>query len=488
MTRYPKTLLQFLTMGQLLVALPLLVMAGYGLYLLHDMAQHYRTVVDSVSVFSRLSGEISEDVVHMKKSLKRHEIQFDSNSLEDFSHSRQVWLTDIQALSEVTMLPAELGREIIEQREIEAAAFQSFADKGDFTLLTSVLNELGMRTEKLRDTLQSLIERDRRTMREATQSASADMFIALLLASLASVIAHWTLRRSLARIVERFEHAITALGRGKLQSPIAFEGPDEIRFLGRWLDWLRRRLLSLEASRTQVLRHVSHELKTPLAAMREGTSLLLEQVPGPINAQQEKILGIVRSNVIRLNDLIDGLLRLQLAEHSAERLGHEWLRYDEIIEQVVETHQLIAQEKACRFQLDIKPVEIFAGREAMLTIVHNLLSNALKFSPDGGCIRIVLATDSDQGILDVSDQGPGVPAAERDKLFQPFFRGASARSIPGIGLGLAIAQQFIQALRGKIAVDDAPGGGAHFRVTLPLRAPYLRGMKSATPSKPDSTH
>ena len=311
------------------------------------------------------------------------------------------------------------------------------------------------------------------------------MFIALLAAVTTTVAVHWIIRTYISRMISQFEGAVTGLGRGKLQSPITLEGPEDIRFLGRWLDWLRRRLLSLEQSRTQVLRHVSHELKTPLAAMREGTSLLIERVPGPLTEQQEKILGIVRSNVVRLNELIEGLLRLQLADHAVERIGYTWLSFSEIIEQVVETHRLIAQEKGIKLEIDMTPVKILAGREALLTIVHNIVSNAVKFSPPNGTVRIKLSTEGELGILNVVDQGPGIPIAERSKLFQPFFRGSAGSLAPGIGLGLAIAQQFAQAHRGKIEIPDEPGGGARFRLVLPLRAPYLREMKNGS-SQPDS--
>jgi two-component system sensor histidine kinase GlrK len=277
----------------------------------------------------------------------------------------------------------------------------------------------------------------------------------------------------LARLIARFERALLRLGKGDLQQPIELDGPGDLRWLGRWLEWLRRRLLSLEEGRTQVLRHVSHELKTPLAAMQEGTSLLSEEVPGPLTPEQRRIINILQNNSRRLQDLIEGLLRLQQAGHAAERIGFEAVRFDQLIEQVLETCRLIAGERNINFQCELSETEIVAGREALITIVHNLLSNAIKFSPDGGLIRITLAHDQEQAVLDVMDDGSGVAEQDGQQIFEPFYRSEASRQIAGIGLGLAIAREFVLAHRGEISFIPASSGG-HFRVSLPLKAPYLR--------------
>jgi two-component system sensor histidine kinase GlrK len=174
-----------------------------------------------------------------------------------------------------------------------------------------------------------------------------------------------------------------------------------------------------------------------------------------------------------LQDLIEGLLRLQQAGHVAERIGYEAVRFDLLIEQVLETCRLIAGERGIQFQCVLSKTEIIAGREALMTIVHNLLSNAIKFSPDGGCVCITLVQDDEKVTFDVIDQGPGVPDQDKSQIFEPFYRSAASRHVAGIGLGLAIAREFVLAHRGELVLIASPTG-AHFRAVLPLSAPYLR--------------
>jgi two-component system sensor histidine kinase GlrK len=240
-----------------------------------------------------------------------------------------------------------------------------------------------------------------------------------------------------------------------------------MREVGRRLDWLRRRLLALEEQRILVLRHVSHELKTPLAALREGSSLLTERAAGPLTQGQEKIVGIMNSNALRLQGLIDSLLKLQQAGHAGERIEPVRLRFDELIQQVVTTHQLAARSKRLRFAGALAPLTVSGGREELTTVVNNLVSNAIKFSPDGGAVELSLTEENKQIVLDVTDQGPGIPADEREQIFEPFYRSTNARGVAGVGLGLAIAREFAAAHRGTLELLDMPAG-THFRLTLPV--------------------
>lgn len=113
-----------------------------------------------------------------------------------------------------------------------------------------------------------------------------------------------------------------------------------------------------------------------------------------------------------------------------------------------------------------------------MTIVYNLLSNAIKFSPDNGIIKITLAHDAKQATLDVEDQGPGVAAQDAQRIFEPFYRSSASRHIAGVGLGLAIAREFLLAHRGEMKLVPS-STGAHFRVVLPLQATHLREAPNA---------
>ena len=477
MKRYPRSFLQLVTFGHILVAMPLLVVTVYVFLTLDTLATHYQAAVENVSESSRLSSDLAEDLLHMERYLRRYEILKDSESLDDYTDARAEWQVNVNAFTQMSHLPEVLTQELKAQLALEETAYIALRDKNNVETLRSVIDEIKLRSQKIREDVREIFEAEKEQFRSESDHLRNRLLWAVGMAIVIALISMWLTRRLLSRLIGHFERAVVRLGKGDLQQPITLDGPGDLRWLGRWLEWLRRRLASLEEARAQVLRHVSHELKTPLAAMYEGSSLLAEEVAGPLNPEQRRVVTILQNNSRRLQELIEGLLRLQQAGHAAERIGYEPLNFQEIIEQVVDTYRLIANERQIEFKEDLAEVEIIAGREALLTIMHNLLSNAVKFSPNGSAIHVQLSKNEEQAIVDVSDQGPGVPAADAAQIFEPFYRSAGARQVAGVGLGLAIAREFVLAHRGELLLLNSAEGGAHFRVLLPLKAPYLRTQK-----------
>lgn len=473
MKRYPRSFLQLVTLGHILVALPLLVADAYVFVTLDTLNHRYREAIEQVAASSHLSGELTEDLVHMERNLRRYEVLMDAQSLNDYAQVRGEWQMNLESFSLLPPLPERLVAELRDQLALEKDAYIALRETGNAKPLHNAIDNIKRRSQNALDEARNILEREQDMYIADSERLRIRLLAAVASAALVALCCLWLIRRLLSRLIGRFETAVLRLGRGDLQQEIALDGPGDLRWLGRWLEWLRRRLLSLEEARTQVLRHVSHELKTPLAAMHEGASLLDELVAGPLTPEQRRIVGILQSNSQRLQDLIEGLLRLQQAGHVAERIGYEKLRFDQLIEEVIETYRLRAGERRLRFQRTLQETDIVAGREALTTIIHNLLSNAVKFSPDGATIEIRLTHDQDQAIFEVIDQGPGIAATEADQIFEPFYRGKASRQIVGVGLGLAIAREFVIAHRGKLLLFPV-SVGAHFKVILPRHATYLR--------------
>jgi len=478
MKRYPRSFLQLITFGHILFALPLLVASGYVFFTLQTLNSHYRAAIEHASISSRLSGELEEDLLHMERNLRRYVVLKDAESLNDYVTVRAEWQGHVGAFSRLPPLPVEILDELQAQLAMENEAYAVLKDTGSAQRLHMVIDELKLRSQNSLDEARRILDREQEQFLKDSEVLSTRLMLAAGSSMLIALCCLWAIRKLLARLIGRFERVLLRLGKGDLQQTIELDGPGDLRWLGRWLEWLRKRLLSLEEGRAQVLRHVSHELKTPLAAMHEGASLLAEEVSGPLTPDQSRIVSILQSNSKRLQDLIEGLLRLQQAGHEAERIGFETVRFDLLIEQVLETCRLVAGERHVEFECVLAEIEIVAGREALMTIVHNLLSNAIKFSPDGGCVSVTLAQDAELVRLDVIDQGPGVKAQDAKQIFEPFYRSAASRHVAGIGLGLAIAREFVLAQRGELSLI-ASAEGAHFRVVLPLNAPYLRVQTDA---------
>ncbi len=478
MKRYPGSFIQLVTLGYILVVIPFLFATSYVFITLDTLDEHYRVAITDFSENSRLNGEITEDLLHLERSLRRYEVLRDTDSLNDYARFRAEWQGNVESLSRLSALPARVTSELQALIQLESIAFGAMRDTQKTSALLSAIDDIKQRFQKTRDDVRVILELEQDKFTIEADVLRQRVLLAMGVAVLIALCSIWLGRRLLSRLIGRFEKAVLRLGKGDLQHPINLHGPRDMRWLGRWLEWLRRRLKTLEEARTQVLRHVSHELKSPLAAIREGSNLLAEEVPGALTVEQARIVQILQTNSERLQDLIEGLLRLQQAGHAAERIGFENLRFDQLIEQVLETYRLLAAERNIEFQTTLPEVEIVAGHEGVLTIVHNLLSNAVKFSPEGGRVCIGLSKDGERAFLDVSDEGSGVAEQDKAKIFEPFYRSSTSRLIAGVGLGLAIAREFVRAHRGELVLLDSPQG-AHFRVVLPLKATYVRSQQHA---------
>jgi two-component system sensor histidine kinase GlrK len=247
-----------------------------------------------------------------------------------------------------------------------------------------------------------------------------------------------------------------------------------LRYLGRRLDWLRRRLEEFETQKNRFLRHVSHELKTPLTALREGAELLKDEIGGPLAPPQRQVVGIMRDNSVKLQRLIEELLDYQSALHAAASLEVKAVSLSSLVHDAAHPHELAAQAKGLRLAIDAANATVEADPEKLRSIVDNLISNAVKFTPAGGTISVSAREVAGEAIIEVLDTGPGVPVEERESVFNLFFRGqtkadGSTVRVKGSGLGLAIARELVEAHGGHIAVVGG-GAGGHFRVTLPRRS------------------
>ena len=272
----------------------------------------------------------------------------------------------------------------------------------------------------------------------------------------------------LARPLKRLEQAVVGLGENRLDQPIDIRGPADVRLLGRRLEWLRLRLAELDSDKSRFLRHVSHELKTPLAALREGVSLLEDGVTGTLNDNQREVARILRQNTAVLQSQIEDLLRFNAAAFEARRLVRRTTDLTALVKQQVAQQRLQWQSRQLAVQVEGGPVAAEIDADKLGTALGNLLSNAIRFSPAGATIRFSVTRVPGRACIDIVDQGPGVAAADRARVFEPFYRGERQPSdaVRGSGIGLSIVHEYITAHGGLIELL-ADGPGAHFHIELP---------------------
>jgi two-component system sensor histidine kinase GlrK len=313
-------------------------------------------------------------------------------------------------------------------------------------------------------------DREVQRLRIDAESVQRQLVLLVLFSTALALAIALALTRHVVRPIAQLDTAIRQLGSADFSQPIAVRGPDDLKTLGERLDWLRRRLAELEAEKNRFLRHLSHELKTPLTALREGAELLHDEIGGPLSSQQRKVVVIMKDNSIKLQRLIEALLDYQRALHASASLEVRSVSLRTVVHEAAQSHELAAQAKGLRVAIDAEPATLEADPDKLRSIFDNLIGNAIKFTPAGGSVSVLARSSGDQTLIDVIDSGPGVPAEEREAIFDSFFRGtarAGAR-VEGSGLGLAIVREFVEAHGGKISVLAEARGG-HFRVALPRR-------------------
>jgi two-component system sensor histidine kinase GlrK len=254
------------------------------------------------------------------------------------------------------------------------------------------------------------------------------------------------------------------LGRNRYDQPIRIGYPEELSTLGQQLEWLRRRLVNLEADKERFMRHVTHELKTPLASLKEGTELLADSSLGELNAQQAEVVGILQESTRDQEQMIMRLL--SYAEWRLERRQDqpEWHNLQPLIEEAIAPSAMLRQAKQVELKLELDAQRIYGRRVALLEVLDNLLSNALKYAPVQSQVELRIssvgrATGSVCGIS-VRDHGPGVPADQQERIFLPFEQGEqpAESTLRGSGLGLAIVAEICNELGGSVHVEDAHPG------------------------------
>jgi signal transduction histidine kinase len=281
------------------------------------------------------------------------------------------------------------------------------------------------------------------------------------------------LRRVTAALEERNRRLVEQAAKLERSLAAAQESRSEAETARRALTEQNKRLRELDRLKDEFLSLVSHELRTPLTSIRGYLDLVLDEEAGELSAEQRRFLEAVERNSGRLLRLVGDLLFV--AQADAGRLSLEQAHVDvaRLAAECVEGAQPAADEKAINLALGGSPVPALVGdRGRLAQVLDNLVSNALKFTPEGGTVSVKTSLDSDYVVIEVADTGIGIPLEDQPRLFERFFRSTAAteQAIPGTGLGLAIVKAIVEAHGGTISVYSLQGQGTTFRVELPLEA------------------
>ena len=282
---------------------------------------------------------------------------------------------------------------------------------------------------------------------------------------------------NILRPLRRLQAVIQEMGQGNFRASLDSQAPRELRELGDTVKWMGTKLQQLDDIKSEFLAHVSHELRTPMASIQEGTHLLLDEIPGPLTQDQRTTLRIMSDSSRRLMYLISTILDLSKMEAGMMEYRFAPTDLKRVAEVSVNKIRLLADAKHVQFLVDA-PVERYwvrADSSRIEQVLDNLLSNALKYSPEGAVVRLHMTPGRDEGLLFVAvmDAGPGIPAEEVPHIFERFYQGRTKtrHASVGSGLGLALAKKVVEAHGGRIWVESEAGKGTTVRFILCLTKP-----------------
>jgi two-component system, NtrC family, sensor histidine kinase GlrK len=471
---YPKSFFKLLLFGFALAMLPLLFAFGNASIHVDRLAEQSRNTIARAVQATRSSRVLVEQLSQMERSARQYFVLHDDSFLENFTTTHNKFLLHLQELENLP-ITKEQSQQLKKMGVDEVALFNEIHQKKTEEVLpetiTSQFNNLSEQAQRILSDNNQLIDRESTALAKLAERTQNVLFWQSLTLLPVGLVVALAITYLVAQPIRHMDAAIKHLGEGHYHDAISIEGPNDIRILGERLDWLRSQLQHVEQEKQRFLRHVSHELKTPLTAIREGTELLSDEVGGTLTEQQKEITQILRESSVRLQKMIENLLHYTAVQFKKPELKLSKVSLVEVMQNVIKLYALSIENKQIKILSSFEDVHVVCDQEKVHTIIDNLISNAIKYTPQAGMINLRIYLRRDHAIIKVLDNGPGIPTSDHAKLFDPFYRGQRVHEglVSGSGLGLSIAKEYVDAHGGMISLIPT-NTGAHFRVQLPLDA------------------
>jgi two-component system sensor histidine kinase GlrK len=458
-------------MGFSLVALPLIaVIFMAAIYVDRLELESERLVIQGIQV-TRLSDSLSDSIEKMEHNARQYQAEGDESLVEACAARQAEFSTTLDLLKNLSnqKMPGWDLEQMRADSQLVVQALRSFPP--DSPMLAAALQRFDvLRISAARITAEGnrLIDSEMDSLQHTGRDAKRFLVwpsVVLIPGALLLVLVFTYL---IVRPIRRLADAIHLIGVGKFARPIDIGGPPELEALGRKLDWLRTRLVMAEEEKNAFLRRMSHELKTPLASVREGTELLLDETVGQLTPSQREVAAILQGTGLELQYLIENLLNFSEWHEKKAELKLQTFDLSAVIHYVLRRHQLGLANKHITLHSDFAEIQMLADRERIRMALDNLVSNAVKFTPPRGDIYVRARSDSRETVIEVADTGPGIPADERRNVFDAFFQGSAPQMshVRGTGIGLSVVSECIRAHGGLIEIVDGEFPGAHFRIRL----------------------
>jgi two-component system sensor histidine kinase GlrK len=460
-------------LGFALVALPLVLALIYSTTQVNLMSKQSAQAILSVVALTKANRELNENQLKLERYasqyivLKDLELKVDylaqeEQILELVNNNLAVYNDEklAQFINRFSFVIA-IVHDLIATKSMEENVLEMIQNQ--FVTLTEISRQIHLRSDELINNQAGKIE-------STAEQVSDTMLIGLLIIPMTLIIAAvfiFLITTPLKVLIAKIE----SLEQGDFEKEINLRGSPEIREIADALEIMRLRLHALELQKSSFIRHISHELKTPLAAIREGTELLYDNSVGQLNDEQQEVCCIIKDSVNRLQKLIEDLLNFNIVLDSTSLQDSEKIVLKPLLENVLTDHKLDIKRKKLEIIQVNEDVIIYSNAKQLKVVLDNILSNAIKYSSNHDTITIYSEFKNNQLALSIVDNGPGISSDIKAKIFDAFYQGPAPvdSHIKGSGLGLTIVKELLMRLNGEISIESQQFNreGTRVQITLP---------------------
>lgn len=305
------------------------------------------------------------------------------------------------------------------------------------------------------------------------------MIFAAVIALIIAMVMGAIFARTIAAPVKKITNAAKALKEGDYSARTGMAGSDEIARLGNMFDLMADSVESNRKLERRLVTDVAHELRTPLMAIQSTVEAMIDGVFKPDAERLETL----NSEVQRLSRLVDALLKLSRLESRTKPIEQKKVDLTEMLSSVVQTHQAYIHDAGLNLEFEYDPhVYVFGDADLLRQATANLISNAVRYTPEGGTITIMARKGDLMGQIVVKDTGIGLTPEEARLVFQRFWRADSgrARATGGLGIGLSVVKEIVEQHNGWVRVEGRPNEGACFTIYIPL---YSENSRKRNPKR-----
>jgi two-component system, NtrC family, sensor histidine kinase GlrK len=474
----PRSVLQLVIVGFFAALAPVCVAVLLTIQTMEQITDNHRLVTRLAVDVTRMGQELHRDVLELERRSRQFVALGDEDLSDLFEQERMELLQELDKLQsldahlpsdspDITDLIALVSQLRLTGQDTTDSIVESTYLVGEEARLEQSLDQIGEHSLAIKQWLQASVDQILERNLEDAEAQIDYLVLQLSVSAIATLALLMIFTYWINKPVKDLTHEIQQLGTRGLSHTIDISGPQELRELGSKLEWLRQQLHESEQQKEKFLRHISHELKTPLASLREGTDLLAEHVPGRLSRQQQEIVEIVRQNGIDLQRLIENLVDYNQMPN--KKLYPEEIRLKELWDELLGQY---------RFSLDGKALQLIArgsvdswvaDRSKLRTTLDNLLSNAVNYTPEGGRIEFVWCEKDTSLVMDVANSGDAIPSEDQKHIFEPFFQSAAKRTGPikGSGIGLSVARECMEAQGGSLSLVPHEELSVCFRLVCP---------------------